>query len=144
MIVSYNPSLQNIALELGNKMHLESRFKKYNFDNNKIIKVLENPNVFCKIAFIDEKPVGFFIGVIQQMWFSDEKAGYDLALYIDKEYRGGMTAVRLIKEFEKFCKENNCVTINLNAGAEIANESAKRLYKKLGYNEYGFMTHKEI
>lgn len=144
MILSYNPTLKDIALKLGNEMHLESRFKKYNFDNNKIVRLLENSNVFCKIAFIDNKPVGFFIGVIQQMWFSDEKAGYDLALYIDKEHRGGMTAVRLIKEFEKYCKENNCVTINLNAGAEIANKSAKRLYEKLGYNEYGFMTHKEI
>lgn len=144
MIVSYNPSLKNIVLELGNKMHLESRFKKYNFDNDKIVKLLESPNIFFKIAFIDEKPIGFFIGIVQQMWFSNEKAGYDLALYIDKEHRGGLTAVRLIKEFEKYCKENNCVTINLNAGAEIANESAKRLYSKLGFNEYGFMSHKEI
>lgn len=144
MIVSYNPTLKDIVLELGEKMHLESRFKKYNFDKNKISKLLENPNVFCKVAIKDKKAIGFFVGVIQPMWFSNEKAGYDLALYIDKEHRGGMTAVRLIKEFEKYCKENNCVTINLNAGAEISNESAKRLYLKLGYKEYGFMTHKEI
>lgn len=144
MIVSYNPSLLNIVLELGYKMHLESRFKKYNFDEVKIAKLLASPNIFCKVALMDKKAIGFFIGVVQPMWFSNEKAGYDLALYIDKEYRGGMTAVRLIKEFEKYCKENNCVTINLNAGAEIANESAKRLYTKLGYEEYGFMTHKEI
>jgi GNAT superfamily N-acetyltransferase len=144
MIVSYNPSLKNIALELGNKMHLESRFKKFNFDENKILRLLESPNIFCKIAFINDKPVGFFLGAIQQMWFSNQKAGYDLGLYIDQEYRGGMTAIRLIKEFEKFCKENDCLDINLGSSADISTESAKRLFTKLGYKECGFLSHKEI
>lgn len=144
MFVPYNPSLKAIALELGNKMHFESRFKEFVFDENKILRLLENPNIFCRIAFIDDKPIGFFLGVIQQMWFSNQKAGYDLGLYIEPEHRGGMTAIRLIKEFEKFCKENNCLDINLGSSADIATNSAKRLFTKLGYKECGFLSHKEI
>jgi ribosomal protein S18 acetylase RimI-like enzyme len=144
VIVPYNNNLKEIAIELGRKMHLESRFSKFSYDPETVIRLLNSPSIFCKIAFQDELPIGFFVGMVQQMWFSTDKAGYDLALYVVPEKRGGMTAVRLIREFEKFCKENNCVTINLGAGAEISNDSAKRLYTKLGYKECGFLSHKEI
>lgn len=143
MIVKYSDKYYSELIEVIKEMHNESRFKVYSFSERQIKNYLKVPSVFCSLALKDNVVIGFFIGAVQKMWFSDDYAGYDLALYINKEYRGGMYAVRLIKEFEKYCKENNCITINIGASAEISNESAKRLYGKLGYKECGFVSHKE-
>lgn len=145
MITRYNPAIhKELAIKMGRAIHAESRFRNYNFSEARILKLLDNPNVFCAFSFKEDQAVGFLMGIIQPIWFSEDKAGFDLSLYIVPECRGGTYAVRLIKEFELFCKQNGCVEVNLNSSAEISTETALRLYKKLGYKECGFITRKEI
>ena len=129
-------------MQMGRAIHKESRFRAYNYSEAKILKLLENPHIFCAFSFTNETAVGFFLGFIQQIWFSEDKYGFDLALYILPEHRGGTYAVRLIKEFEKFCAEHGCVEVCLSSSAEISTNSALRLYNKLGYKEIGFITRK--
>jgi len=144
MIVAYKDEYKQDFLNICQEMHEESRFSIYNISQDKLINLTKNPNCFVALSYKDKTPVGAFVGVVTEMWFSSDKAGYDLFVYVKPKNRGGMTAVRLIKKFEDFCKANNAKTINLGSSAEIATESAKRLYKKLGYKECGFLSHKEI
>ncbi len=146
MIVRYTPSYLDAAIELGRAMHLESRFSPYPFSEARISQILERPNVFGAFSVNDECITGFFLGVVQPMWFSETRYGFDLALYMKPEFRRHRTldAVRLIKEFEKFCKEQGCSEINLGSTAEISTDSARRLYARLGYSECGFVSRKEI
>ncbi len=93
---------------------------------------------------IEETIVGFFIGIVQPLWFSEQKTGFDLALYILPEHRGGTYAVRLIKAFEAFCAFKGCVEVNLSSSAEISTELARGLYARLGYQECGFISRKDV
>ena len=145
MIVRYDPSYKDVALRLGRAIHEESRFsERFSYSEAKILRLLVNPDVFCGLSIVNGEAIGFFLGIVQQMWFSETKIGFDLGLYILPKYRGGTYAVRLIREFEKFCREKNCAEITLSSTAEISTELAERLYKKLGYKKSGFIARKDI
>ncbi len=144
MIVRYNASYKDLALSIGRLIHQESRFRFFDYSEKKILKLLENPNVYSAFSMVDSAVVGFFLGIVQPIWFSEQKVGFDLSLYILPEYRGGTYAVRLIKEFEKFCVEQGCVEVNLSSSAEISTQLALRLYQKLGYQECGFISRKVL
>jgi hypothetical protein len=143
MIIPYDSSLDSIALEFGKKMHKESRYSSLEFSKEKILNILNHPNTYCAFSKTDKNITGFFIGFIQEFWFSKTNVGIDLALYILPEYRARtLCAVRLIKDFERFCLERNCKEINLSSSAQISENTALRLYSRLGYNKTGFITHK--
>lgn len=145
MIIPYDTSLTLKALEFGKRMHEESRFKHLEFSEEKILNILAHPNSYCAYSKIGDDITGFFIGFIQEFWFSKANVGIDLALYILPEYRGTtFCAFRLIKDFERFCTEKNCMEINLSSSAQISEDSALRLYSRLGYNRCGFITYKSL
>jgi GNAT superfamily N-acetyltransferase len=146
MIVRYSKENKENALALGKAMHLESRFRHLDFSDNRVLALLEQPNVFGAFSVYNDYVTGFFLGVVQPMWFSEKKLGFDLALYIKPEYRKRRTrdAIGLIKAFEEFCVAHGCTEMNLGSTAEISTQSAKRLYAKLGYTECGFVSRKEL
>jgi ribosomal protein S18 acetylase RimI-like enzyme len=152
-IVRYHPGLKDVAMRMGRAIHAESRFRDYDYSESRILRLLESPSVFLAFAFkesMQEKtppgptPIGFFIGAVQQIWFSETKYGFDLGVYILPEYRGGATVVRLVKAFEKFCKEQGCAEITLSSSADISTDLARRLYARLGYQECGFISQKSV
>lgn len=123
-------------------MHRESRFAKFALNKDKVNGMLKS--IYCSLAYKSEKPVGFMMGVVHPMWFSNELAGYELTLYVDKDHRGGLSAVRLIKDFESYCKERGAKDVCVGSSAEISTDAARRLYTGLGFSECGFVAHKEI
>jgi GNAT superfamily N-acetyltransferase len=122
----------------------ESRFRDFDYDENKLVKLFASPRCLVMLKIVDDQAVGFFVGVVQQHWFGNDLAGYDLAMYLEPEHRGGMTAVRFIKRFEDWCRDQGVKTINLGSSAEIATDTARKLYTGLGYKECGFLSHREI
>jgi GNAT superfamily N-acetyltransferase len=145
MIASIQPSNYNALIGLMQKMHEESpRFRQFKFDANSIFNLIKSPSVYCVLYVKDNEPIGFFIGVATPFWFGVELAGYDLALYILPEHRGGFAAVRMINAFEEWCKTKQCVTVNVGSSSEISTDLVSKLYKRLGYSECGFVAHKEI
>src|SRR4051812_42628727 len=114
MIVLYNPNdpaLRQTALRMGRMIHIESHYAdKYDYSEVKLLGLIAQPNVFLAFSVVGGEFVGFFLGMAQNMWFSSKtKYGFDLSLYIAPKHRGGTHAVRLIREFEKFCKAQGCV-----------------------------------
>lgn len=144
MIIEYEKSWQAKLLAIGHKMHLESRYNKFKFDEAKIIKLLDSKQACVLLKIQDNKIIGFFLGIVAPQWFGSDLSGYDLGLYIDKEYRGGTTAMRFMKKFEEYCKKAGAKDIVLGSSAEISTDIARRLYTGLGYKECGFLAHKEI
>ena len=145
LIIPYEPSLLPIAIQLGRKMHQESRFRDMPFSEAKIASLLQNPNCFTSFAKAGDVYIGFIWGLVQDIWFSDCKTGFDLGLYLLPEYRGkSMAPVRLVRAFEDFCKSKGCFEITFSSSASIDEEKAFRLYEKLGYSKCGFITYKSL
>lgn len=89
----------------------------YKDDNNKLL-----------IYKTDDKIVGYiFAKKIEKGILID-------GLYVEKTYRNNGIATYLINHVIKISKENKIPYIDINVMYE--NESAKNLYKKLGFNEF--------
>lgn len=145
MITLYEPSLLPVALDFGRKFHEESRYRDIPFSEEKIARLLSSPNLFCALAKSENSFIGGIFGLVQQSWFSEYKAGFDLGLYILPKYRGkSMAPIRLIKAFEDYCHAQGCSEITLSSSAKINENNALRLYEKLGYEKCGFITYKNI
>lgn len=145
MIVRYDPRYQDAFLKMCAAMHAESRYRAFDWSPAKVLKLIALPTTFCALSLRDQQPAGFIIGVVQPFWFSAKtKQAFDLAVYVMPGHRGGMAAARLIKAFEAFAHEHKCAEINLSSSAEISNDLALRLYERLGYESYGFLTKKNL
>ena len=144
MIIEYDERYKQQAMAIGRRMHQESRFKDFRFDENQIERLINHANSYVLLSVVDEQVVGFFVGIVTPHWFGPDLVGQDLGLYIDKEHRGGTMAVRFMKRFEQYCKTRGCVTVVLGSSADISTDAARRLYTGLGYTECGFLAHKEI
>ena len=143
MVIQYTAEHQQNYIDLCKQMHQESvKFSQMSLNADKLIDIAENH--YCGLYFKDNKPVGFLIGYACPAFFSDDMCGYELALFISPEYRGGMGAVRLIKHFENWCKDKGCVEVNAGSSVQVATDTVKKLYNKLGYTERGFVAYKDL
>lgn len=145
MIFLYESSLLRVVLDLGRKFHEESRYRDIPFSEEKIARLLSGPNFFCALAKSKNIFIGGIFGFVQQPWFSEEKVGFDLGLYILPEYRGkSMAPIRLIKAFEDYCHAQGCSEVTLSSSAGVRENNALRLYEKIGYEKCGFISYKNI
>jgi GNAT superfamily N-acetyltransferase len=82
------------------------------------------------------------LGDVLAPYYTTERMGTDFGLYISPEHRTGMTAFRMVKEFEKWCTEMGASTIR--PGVSTGSESAVKLYKALGYESVGELFMKKL
>ena len=138
-------------VELGKLMHKESVYAKYDFDEQYILHygehMVENPDNFG--VFLAEDKEGevtaLVAGFINQMYFNpDVKIAYDFLLYVHPEKRGGMSAVRVMRAYEKWAKEVGACEISMGITAGIDDEKAHNFYRGLGYEPKGSYLNKEL
>lgn len=123
-------------LEMGVLMHSEGRFKRFNFDLDKLEVVLDHLIEDKRgIALVcdDDGITGLFIGVVVEHYFGRDLSSMDLALYVDKEHRKGKTAMLLIEEYKKQAIEKGAVDVGIgNSMGEVGD-----LYLKAGFTLVG-------
>jgi GNAT superfamily N-acetyltransferase len=128
---------------IGGQMHAESAYSKceYSPDKCKAIgaEILDNPYIVGLVSEIGGEIVGFYLGVIQEQYFSNVLTSSDLLLYVKPEHRNGMSGLRLIKAYTKWAQEMGVSDehIQLAQTADIAPEAVDRLYRKLGFSPCG-------
>lgn len=143
MVVQYSDKYKQDVIDMVHAMHKESvKFCDMSLDTDKIIKIAESH--YCGLYLKDGKPVGYMFGVKHPTFFGHDIVATELMLYLKPEHRGGFGAVRLIQDFEKWCKNQGCVEINVGSSVQVATETTKKLYTKLGFTERGFVAYKEL
>lgn len=110
--------------------------------SNLVSKLIEDGSVFVaqKKKFI----IGMISGTICEHLFSLDKFVCDLTVYIDPKHRGGMTAIKLIRAYEKWAVDLGISEIVLGVSTGINAERTVSLYKKLGYYLSGYSLIKYI
>ncbi|WP_052832938.1 GNAT family N-acetyltransferase [Bradyrhizobium sp. LTSP885] len=124
-----------LIIEMLHALHEES--PHYNtvmqdeqYVRNNLASMIEHP---AFIGSIDADLRGFMFGQATAKWFDPEVNAYELLLYILPEYRGGLLAARLIKQFEIDAKRLGCVHVRAGTSTQISTEEVLRLYERLGY-----------
>lgn len=95
------------------------------------LRAIELDEIVLFVAEDNNKLVGMLVGVVNESLFSNDKIASELAWFVEKEYRGTSMALRLLAEFEKWAKLQDCsfiAMIDLHRVNDLEN-----MYNKLGY-----------
>lgn len=134
-------------LELGARMHLESRFRDLPYDLAKVADVLSSLIDGAGLVLVAEmhgRVVGGIVGMVVEHWFSRVKVAQDFALFIEPEHRGSMLAVRLLARYEAWAREQgaHAVEMGINTGVHV--EQTARLLELRGFSQAAVLMAKEF
>lgn len=101
-------------------------------------------NMYCYVTEDGDKFTGIIIGFIGTAWFSTVNMGIIGTIYVRPGYRGGRSALKLMRGFEKWAKDHHVSNIHFEASTGITPERTYSFVGRLGYTEIGRTFQKEI
>lgn len=128
---------------LAAEAHKESSYAHLDFDIHVVYEMARvwviNPEIyFCKLAESENNKIfAMYVGYISSYYFGKDLVALDCLLYVDQSKRGGLAAVRLIKEFEKWAFANGAKEIRPASSTGVKTEETRKLYEALGYDTIG-------
>lgn len=134
---------------LGRKMHHESVYRHNDWDEKKLWALwnqhVQQPNTFCfKMAEHDGEMIGIFVGVLFPHFFGNDIVCQDLILFVKEEHRGGTAALRLIKAYEQWGRENGVKEIQIGVSTGVHPERTAKLFEKMGFGDKAIYFRKRI
>tara|TARA_R100001163_G_C4943478_1_gene114266 strand:- start:176 stop:631 length:456 start_codon:yes stop_codon:yes gene_type:complete len=130
--------LYRIAMNMRQEATLYGNHK---LDPSHIINVLtlmlESPEFFSQGSISDHRLVGVMLGAVQPEMWTQARVGVDIIWYVAPEARGGPAGLKLIRQFEKWCKSKGAEYIQMEVKAGIDNDRVGELYQRLGYQPAG-------
>lgn len=139
-----SPKYEDVGqlIEMGARMHAESAYAFLPYDREKvrrlIVSCIEDPETQCGlVAEEGHVLVGMIAGYLTDYFFCDEKIACDMLLFIDQRYRGGFTAVRLIRGFEQWAVAHDARELCLGVSTNINIESTGKFYERMGFTHVG-------
>ena len=100
----------DLLMEIAEAMHAESpRFSRLSFSPKKVlafyITLIDQPDSLLLVAERDGVIAGGVAAFVCPHWFSDDVVANEYGVFILPEYRGGMTAARLVRGYIEWAKE---------------------------------------
>lgn len=149
-VVEYDEAEQ--CAELGERFYKEQKpFSQVPYCPEKIIHLvkhvwLPNPQKYLPLVAVDKnnKIYGGFVGVIEDYYFNYESYATDVLIYVDKDKRGDIAAIRFLREFEKWARSQGVKEIRPATSTRININRLQQFYEKMGYQTTGFNFLKEI
>lgn len=134
-------------LELGNVLHKTSSFADLPFDEDKVSNLMRgliDGGGVIFVSEIDGVVIGGIAGGVTEFWFCDKKIGFDFSFFIHPDYRGGMSAPRLIVAFTEWAKLKGAIEVHMGITTGIHVDATARLYEKMGFRLSGPLYKKEV
>lgn len=133
-------------LKMGKEMHSASSFSSLGFSESKLSDFITYMMEYGVVLVEDKagEVIGTIIGYTYKPYFSNDDIATDAALFVTKVHRGGMAAIKLIKGFTDWAKEQGVKQIRpgISVGGDI--DGVTKLYERLGYQTVGAVFMKEI
>lgn len=136
-------------IDLGREMHAESVFASMPYLEDKLRAFgryyIDNPKAGVGVVAEDDNGVAAMMAMsVHERYFNDERYAYDMLLYVRKDKRGGLAAARVLKDVEKWAKEQSIKEVMVGIFAGISNDTAQRFYSAMGYEPAGIVMRKEV
>ena len=128
------------VIALCRMMHEEStNYKHMLFSPERVLEVIlmTVENGYISVIEQGDELIGIMAGCLVQPAFSRDFMACDYMLYVKPEYRGGMTAFRLVRDYIKWAKERGAKIITVGVTAGIDNSFAIKFYEALGFKQTG-------
>ncbi len=138
----YRKALMKDAKNLDNlltKLIQDERQYDDSIDENFIVtdfyqNYIQDNTKFLYLAEDNKEIIGYIYGYFNKDVTTNDKVAYLDALFIDSNYRHQGIANKLIDEFKKWTKENNCTSMEVNVCSN--NIKAKNLYIKNNFQSF--------
>ncbi len=146
--VTEQPDIKQLVL-MAEALHRESpTFNTSSFNGEmlakKIANVISLPNGVAFIAQDESGPIGYFIAGIFENFFNNQVIAFDYSVYVLPDKRNGRTAIKLIKAFEQWAKENGASYCQIGITTAINQDKTSKFYQLLGFKPYGFQFQKRL
>ncbi len=129
------------VVEAAGRFYDEAGFNKVEDFAGFIEDILADPTVFI----IVNEGKGFIIGRFSTFFLEPTKTlCSELAWFVEPEYRGTTVAIRLLKEYEQYAKDNECDLVSMVALEEIEPVKTGKIYTRMGYTPLEHQYIKEI
>lgn len=147
-LTDYSDVYYDDAMEIADLFHAESKYRSWSLNKVKIYQILQgsivSPDIFVKLAVKDGEVIGVAIAVAIEHWFSSDKYGADLCVYVKPEYRKGRVGIKLIEAMKEWAANNELKNLTLGNTAGIIDDSYADLLERLGFDKVGLLVEKEF
>jgi hypothetical protein len=142
------PDIRAIC-ELAEELQAHSSYEGIKPDREKFTRLLANmmnDKTSRVIVIVDDndKPQGFLMGLVEEFFFSRQRYGTDLAVYVRSGYRH--LAPRMFREFMRWAESKpRVVRIMFGISSGIGNaDRVGKMYNQLGLSSVGGLFMKEV
>lgn len=126
-------------VELGRDMHATSSFAPMRFSPTKVEAHLRHGITgagLVVLAEVDGAIAGGIHGDVVEPWYSDaDRMGIEYFIYVRPEFRGGRSALMLLRAWVGWCAKEGVKQIRPATAA--TSPEADRLYRALGFTPAG-------
>lgn len=124
------------------KMHAETKYSAFSLSEGRMLASLKgfmepSEDRFGCVFELDGVVSGVFFGHSDELWFSEELCGYDDLIYVLPEARGRMGSIRMLRAFEKWCREKGCSAVLVGVSSGVMVDRTGALFERLGYGRLG-------
>lgn len=143
--VQYRPALRsdiNDIKELSDKMLANTGLGLATVA--KITALVTSPRTLFMLAFVDDKLVGFTLGILHENVFNDVLRVSDIGVFVLPKYRELDIGRHLISLLEQWAKENKAQQLWLGQTTGEQVTAIAEYYSKLGFKICGFNAVKEL
>ena len=118
------------------------------FDQKKALPLLEdvvnNDTYFKKVVTTNGEITGAVAFVAADNPFSDTKIGTEVFFWLEEGLNAASTFLRLLRLYEKWCKENNCITYKFGVIPSDNSDKLEKTLVRLGFSKAETAYMKEI
>jgi len=131
------------TIKLGMAMQQEGDYNKVPFDIERAAQstvsfIINNKNGFGVLAYTDEgEPIGMIAGSITPYFFGKGTVASDFVWYVLPEHRGSRTAVKMLKMFVDWAREQGALELYMGVSTNVAPERTGDVLKRYGFEHVG-------
>ena len=135
--------------ELGSEMHQESDYAFLPYDRGRvrtlILQYIEDRTTRCGLVAEDDQTlIGMIGGVLIEYYFCEETLVADEVLFVKRERRGSMAALRLIRGLQEWAVRRGARELCLSVSTNVHSETTGRFYERLGFAHVGGIFKKRL
>lgn len=119
------------VIEAAGRFYAEAGFEYPDNVREYFEDLNENPIIFT----IVERGKGFIVGFIAPSFLEPtKKLCQELAWYVEPQHRGTSVAIKLMKKYEAYAREQRCDQVTMVCLDNLNPVKVGAIYQKLGYN----------
>lgn len=135
-----------VMVELGRKVHAESRFSAVPYDAEKLnaglrhlIELQEKRKTHCCLLAENAQGqiIGGFIGALEEYFFSRSLSANSILIWVDPAYRGSAAALRLIDAFRLWGERSGAMEASIQIASGVNIGRTDRFLRRLGFSQTG-------